>query len=74
MPGDDFKSTAEKLETAQLVCSNFEKVIDQAGDNDFVFADPPYTVQHNLNGFVKYNETIFSWKDQLRLRRAGIVV
>ena len=32
-----------------------------------MYVDPPYTVKHNMNNFVKYNEQIFSWQDQVRL-------
>ena len=46
---------------------DFEDVIDQASDGDLIFADPPYTVKHNFNGFVKYNEKMFHWNDQVRL-------
>ena len=35
---------------------------------DFLFIDPPYTVKHNINGFIKYNEQLFKWDDQIRLR------
>lgn len=68
LPADDFRHTSQKLRRARLLCSDFENVIAQAGDGDFIFADPPYTVKHNVNGFVKYNEKIFGWEDQLRLR------
>lgn len=70
LESDDFVSLSTVLEGAELQCRDFEASIDAAEFGDFVFVDPPYTVAHNNNGFVKYNETLFSWEDQLRLRAA----
>lgn len=66
-PDDDFKKVGELLQRAKIACSDFEEVISKSSEGDLVFVDPPYTVKHNNNGFVKYNETIFSWSDQVRL-------
>lgn len=65
---DDFEAVAQRLSHVRLITSDFEAIIDQAQEGDFVFVDPPYTINHNLNGFVKYNEKIFTWEDQVRLR------
>ena len=65
--GDRFDLVAEKLKAATLRVADFEDLIDDAGEGDFVFVDPPYTVQHNHNAFIKYNEKLFSWFDQERL-------
>mgnify|MGYP003600235234 CR=1 FL=1 len=67
---DDFEQTAAVLKNSRLIAGDFELAISQAKNGDFVFVDPPYTVKHNYNGFVKYNESIFSWDDQIRLRDA----
>lgn len=70
LPSDDFEIVSQRLAAAKIQCCDFETTIDTATDGDFVFVDPPYTVKHNENGFVKYNDRIFSWDDQVRLRDA----
>lgn len=67
---EDFSEFSSVLRNAELVCCDFERAIGQSGKGDLIFVDPPYTVKHNVNGFVKYNESIFSWSDQERLAKA----
>lgn len=64
---DCFDEISEALCYARLFSCDFECLIDEAVQSDLVFVDPPYTVQHNHNGFIKYNEKLFSWYDQERL-------
>lgn len=69
---DNFEETARVLSNATLLNGDFSDAIGFAGKGDFVFVDPPYTVKHNYNGFLKYNESIFSWEDQVRLKDAVV--
>ena len=55
---------------ASIQVADFEVTLDKAAFGDFVYVDPPYTVVHNNNNFVKYNANLFSWADQLRLASA----
>ena len=64
---DEFAAWSKKLASADLGLADFEVIIDGCAAGDFIFADPPYTVNHNSNGFIEYNEKIFSWDDQVRL-------
>ena len=72
LPTDDFIGTGEALQGAKLFVSDFEASIVDCGTGDFVYLDPPYTANHNNNGFLKYNEKIFSWSDQVRLKEAAV--
>ena len=54
----------------ELRHEDFEKTVGASSVEDLVFLDPPYVTGHNNNGFIDYNEKLFSWSDQMRL--AGI--
>lgn len=65
---DNFENYSRVLKNTKLLVSDFERIIDCAERNDFLFVDPPYTVKHQNNGFIKYNEKLFCWEDQVRLK------
>jgi DNA adenine methylase len=78
---ENYPAIAEVLKNTEIILSDFEPIIDRAGFNDLVFVDPPYTVKHKHNGFIKYNEKLFSWADQVRLkeclkraRQRGVII
>ena len=60
---------SEKLQKTNIKCGDFEVNKYQIKRHDLVFLDPPYTVSHNDNGFIEYNQNLFSLDDQERLCR-----
>lgn len=64
---DWFTNYAQLLKRCEINTADFSISIEKARKGDFIFADPPYTVSHNNNGFLQYNEQLFSWEDQVRL-------
>jgi DNA adenine methylase len=69
-PKGYLKGVASILRRASIREADFEETIDMAAAGDFLYVDPPYTVMHNSNNFVKYNSSLFSWEGQIRLADA----
>lgn len=62
---------SDALQRADIRSVDFEEVVEDARIDDLVYFDPPYTVAHSNNGFVKYNRHLFSWNDQIRLAKSA---
>lgn len=66
---DEIRKASLALSSANLISGDFENRGGIVQEGTLVFLDPPYTVSHNDNGFIQYNQSIFSIEDQERLAR-----
>lgn len=66
---ENLRACSEALQKPSINLSSydFEEALLSVKAGDLVYLDPPYVTRHNNNGFVSYNEKIFSWEDQKRL-------
>ena len=61
------RAASSTLHGAELLCADFEPVMERAGEGDVVYIDPPYARSADCRGFRRYNERTFDWIDQERL-------
>lgn len=66
---DRIRAASFKLKNTRITAGDFETNKYRIKENDLVFLDPPYTVSHNHNGFISYNQKLFSLDDQIRLKK-----
>lgn len=66
---DKIRMASSRLKNTRITSGDFELNKYKISEGDFVFLDPPYTVSHNNNGFIAYNQKLFSLEDQYRLKR-----
>lgn len=64
---EEIRKASRALAGVNLISGDFENRSDVIQEGTLVFLDPPYTVSHNDNGFIQYNQSIFSIEDQERL-------
>ena len=51
-----------------LMGGDFEKTVEDVGDGDFVYFDPPYIPLSETSAFTSYTHEGFSYEEQVRLR------
>ena len=69
LDADALRLASKALINTTIFKSDFMLTLENINNGDLVFLDPPYTVSHNNNGFINYNEKIFSLDDQYRLSK-----
>lgn len=67
---NDLKDVSHRLRHASLQYSDFERIIDDAACEDFLFLDPPYAPGKREMDNDHYLYSQFTFRDHMRLARA----
>ena len=66
----DLLGVSKRLAGVELLCSDFESVIDKANEGDLIFVDPPYRRGHREQLHEHYVGGSFRFEEQIRLANA----
>lgn len=61
------KRASQALNNINVEGGHFSEFLSDAVSGDWAYIDPPYITGHLNNGFLAYNQSLFSWNDQLEL-------
>ena len=65
---DHLRELSTRLKSVDIRCGSFEDTVKDAGTNDFVFFDSPYT-PITATSFTDYTKEGFSYEDHVRLAK-----
>ena len=66
---ENLRSASECLKSVTIKSRDFYRSLEDVKKDDLVILDPPYTVTHNNNGFIKYNAKLFDLNAQIALSK-----
>ena len=58
---------SDKLKGVELHCQNYDEILNDVKDGDFVYLDPPYPPLNDTAKFVEYTKEKFTFNDQERV-------
>jgi DNA adenine methylase len=68
----NLRAVSQALQNVELSSTSFEKVLEKALPEDFVYFDPPYVPVSRTANFTAYHANGFTENDQMKLRDVSI--
>lgn len=64
---ENLRLCSNLLQKVEISCGNYEQILEKAGNNTFLYFDPPYRPLIENNSFVSYDKSGFDDNDQIKL-------
>lgn len=66
---DHLSKVSEKLQNSLIICSSYEKLLENVRSNDFVYLDPPYPPLNGTSFFQHYTIDKFPAEEQINVSK-----